>query len=269
MIRTILFLLLTCVLTVSGQTQTNELPPELRDVGIVEKLGDKLPLDVEFINESGETVTLADYLAAGKPLIITPIYYECPMLCNLIINGLTDGLKELGWQVGDQFEVLTFSIDPDENYELAASKKASYIRLLGKPEAAAGWHFLTTDQANIDRMTDALGFSFKWSDQAQEFMHGSSIIFVSPNGTITRYLYGIEYTPLSLRNALFDAAEGKIGTVMDRVMLFCYTYDPNSRSYVANAINIMKIGGVLTLSFLSIFLGFLWFRNNASKTINA
>lgn len=269
MIKKVTLLLSICIYAVSGIAQFNELPPELRDVGIVEKLGDRVPSDVVFTNEFGELVTMSDFLATGKPLIITPIYYECPMLCNLIINGLTDGLKELGWKVGDEFEIVTFSIDPEESHELAASKKASYIRLLGNPDAADGWHFLTADQQNIDRMTDALGFNFKWSDEAQEFIHGSSIIFVSPNGTITRYLYGIEYTQLSLRNALFDAAEGRIGSVVDRVMLFCYTYDPDSRSYVANAINIMKIGGVLTLSFLSIFLGILWFRNNASKTINA
>jgi protein SCO1/2 len=269
MIKKVTLLLSICLYAVSGMAQFNELPPELRDVGIVEKLGDRIPSDVIFTNELGETVTMADFLASGKPLIITPIYYECPMLCNLIINGLTDGLKQLGWKVGDEFEIVTFSIDPDESYELAASKKAGYIRLLGNPDAAKGWHFLTADQENINKITDALGFNFKWSDQAQEFLHGSSIMFVSPNGIITRYLYGIEYTQLSLRNALFDAAEGRIGSVVDRVMLFCYTYDPDSRSYVANAINIMKIGGVLTLSFLSIFLGILWFRHNASKTINA
>lgn len=248
--------------------QFSDLPPELRDVGIEERLGDTIPSDVVFINEMGEQVTLAHYLKSGKPLIITPIYFECPMLCNLIINGLTDGLKDLNWQVGDQFEILTFSIDPNEGYELAVQKKESYIRLLGKPEAAAGWHFLTTDQQNINRMTEALGFTFKWSDEAQEFLHGSAIMFISPNGQITRYLYGIEYPQLSLRNALFDAAEGKIGTVMDKVVLYCYTYDPDSRSYVANAVNIMKLGGLFTLTGLGIFLGLLWFRKNTSKTTN-
>lgn len=256
-------------LFVSGSlAQVSDLPPELRDVGIEERLGDTIPSDVVFINEKGEQVTLAHYLKSGKPLIITPIYFECPMLCNLIINGLTDGLKDLNWQVGDQFEILTFSIDPNEGYELAVQKKESYIRLLGKPEAADGWHFLTTDQQNINRMTEALGFKFKWSDEAQEFLHGSAIMFISPNGRITRYLYGIEYPQLSLRNALFDAAEGKIGTVMDKVVLYCYTYDPDSRSYVANAVNIMKLGGLFTLTGLGIFLGLLWFRKNTSKTTN-
>ena len=225
-------------------------------------------MDVEFINEIGDTVTLGDFFTTGKPVIITPIYFECPMLCNLIINGLTDGLKELTWQPGNEFEIVTFSIDPSETHELAAEKKASYIRLLGKPEAADGWHFLATDQENIDRMTAALGFRFKWSDEAQEFLHGSAIMFISPDGTITRYLYGIEYPSLNLRNALYDAAEGKIGSVVERAMLYCYSYDPDSRSYVANAVNIMKLGGLLTLMGLSIFLGLLWFRKNPSATIN-
>jgi protein SCO1 len=248
--------------------QFSDLPPELRDIGIEERLGERVPLDITFTNESGQQVTLEDFFQSGKPVIITPIYYECPMLCNLILNGLTDGMKTLSWQPGNQFEVITFSIDPNEGHELAAMKKEGYIKLLDKPNAAYGWHFLTTDQQNIDRLTDALGFKFRWSDQAQEFLHGSAIMFISPNGQITRYLYGIDYPQISLRNALFDAAEGKIGTVIDKVVLYCYTYDPDSRSYVASAVNIMKLGGLVTLMGLSIFLGLLWFRKNTSKTIN-
>ena len=256
------------LLPIIGLTQISGLPPELRDIGIEEKLGDRVPIDITFLNENGETVSLGDFFSKGKPVIITPIYFECPMLCNLIINGLTDGMKELNWTAGNQFEIITFSIDPNEGFELAAQKKESYIRLLGKPEAAEGWHFLTTDQQNIDRLTETLGFKFRWSDQAQEFLHGSAIMFISPEGQITRYLYGIDYPQLSLRNALFDAAEGKIGTVMDKVVLYCYTYDPDSRSYVASAVNIMKLGGLATLIGLSIFLGLLWFRKNTSKTTN-
>ncbi len=251
-----------------AQLPLSDLPPELRDIGVDELLGDKLPMDVKFVNEIGDTVTLADFFTTGKPVIITPIYFECPMLCNLIINGLTDGLKELTWQPGNEFEIVTFSIDPTETHELAAEKKSSYIRLLGKPEAANGWHFLATDQENIDKMTAALGFRFKWSEEAQEFLHGSAIMFISPDGTITRYLYGIDYPTLNLRNALYDAAEGKIGSVVERVMLYCYSYDPDSRSYVANAVNIMKLGGLLTLMGLSIFLGLLWFKKKPSTTIN-
>ena len=183
-----------------------------------------MPGDIQLVNSMGETVTVDELLSSGKPLIFTPIYYECPMLCNLILNGVTYGLRDLQWQIGDRFEVVTFSIDPAETPELARDNKESYLRLLGKPEAADGWHFMTADQQNIDRLTDALGFEFVWSDEAQEFLHGSAIMFVSPNGMITRYLYGIEYTELSLRNALFDAAEGKIGTTLERVMLFCYTF---------------------------------------------
>lgn len=254
---------------VTSVAQFNELPPELREIGIDENLGQVVPHDIELINENGEIVTIGEYLQKGKPLIITPIYFECPMLCNLILNGLTEGLQQLNWQVGDQFEILTFSFNPEESSQLASDKKKSYLRLLGKPEVADGWHFNTASQENIDRLTEAMGFRYKWSDEAQEFLHGSALVFVSPNGTITRYLYGVTYTELSLRNALFDAAEGRIGSVLERVMLFCYTYDPDSRSYVANAINIMKIGGLLTMTFLSIFLGLLWFRNKSVKTINA
>lgn len=261
--RLLLLILLTIGMSHLAAAQANNLPPELRNVGITEKLGDRIPGDITFINEQGEEVRFDEFLSRGKPLLITPIYYECPMLCNLILNGVTYGFQELAWQVGRDFEVLTFSIDPDESYELARDNKESYLRLLGKPEVASGWHFLTADQQNIDRMTDALGYGFEWSDEAQEFLHGSSIMFVSPDGMITRYLYGIEYTELNLRNALYDAADGKIGSTMDRIMLFCYTFDPDSRSYVPNALNIMKLGGLLTLTFLGIFLGLLWFRKSA------
>jgi len=257
--RFILLLLLPVALYAQPVTP----PAELNDVGITEKLGDTLPGDIQLVNSMGETVTVDELLSSGKPLIFTPIYYECPMLCNLILNGVTYGLRDLQWQIGDRFEVVTFSIDSAETPELARDNKESYLRLLGKPEAADGWHFMTADQQNIDRLTDALGFEFVWSDEAQGFLHGSAIMFVSPNGMITRYLYGIEYMELSLRNALFDAAEGKIGTTLERVMLFCYTFDPDSRSYVPNALNIMKVGGLLTMTFLGIFLGLLWFRKKA------
>jgi protein SCO1 len=234
--------------------------PDLREIGVNERLGDVIPGDITLINENGENITIADFLSRGKPLIITPIYYECPMLCNLILNGVTYGLRDLTWQIGERFEVLTFSIDPDETSELARNNKESYLRLLGKPEATNGWHFLTGDEQNIQRLTEALGYKFKWSEEAQEFLHGSAIMFISPNGRITRYLYGIDYPELSLRNALFDAAEGRIGSTIERVMLYCFTFDPDSRSYVPNAIRIMKVGGAITLAFLGIFLGLLWFR---------
>lgn len=238
-------------------------PAELREIGVDERLGDRIPGDITFFNENGESVRFEEFLSRGKPLIITPIYFECPMLCNLILNGVTFGLRDLSWQIGDQFEVITFSIDHEETYELARENKESYLRLLGKSEAADGWHFLTADEENVRRMTEALGYRFKWSDEAQEYLHGSAIMFVSPQGVITRYLYGIDYPELSLRNALFDAANGRIGSTLERVMLFCFTFDPDSRSYVPNALRIMKVGGLLTMTFLGIFLGLLWFRKKA------
>jgi protein SCO1 len=246
-----------------SQADPGALPAEIRDIGVEERLGDRLPEDITFFNEIGETVTLGSFLSKGRPVIITPVYYDCPMLCNLILNGLTEGLTDLQWQIGREFDVITFSIDPDETSELAFNKKKSYLRLLGKPEAEQGWHFLTADQHNITRITDLIGYKYRWSEEAQEFLHGSAIVFISPDGTITRYLYGIQYPELTLRNALFDAAQGKIGSTMERVMLFCYTYDPLSNSYVADAVRIMKVGGVLTLALMSILFGLLWFRKKA------
>lgn len=257
--------LLTIALTAPAAfaSQPDALPSVLRDIGVDERLGERLPGDITFFNEDSVSVTLAELLSAGRPVILTPIYYDCPMLCNLILNGLTEGLSDLQWQIGKDFDVITFSIDPDETPELAQNKKRSYLRLLGKPEAEPGWHFLTADQENITRITELIGYKYRWSEEEQEFLHGSAIVFISPDGMITRYLYGINYPELNLRNALFDAAEGKIGSTMERVMLFCYTFDPDSNSYVADAMRIMKVGGVLTLAMMGIFFGLLWFRKKA------
>lgn len=253
---------LAFVLSVSQPAvgQLNTLPPELRDIGVTERLAEQLPLDVNMVNEAGEPVALGSYFGQGKPVILVPVYYGCPMLCGLILNGLTESMKTVAWKPGREYTVVTFSFDHNEGADLAAAKKRRYIEQFGVPGAESGWHFLTGDSLSIARITQALGFGFRWSDQSQEFLHTASIAFISPNGRISRYLYGAQFSELDLRNALFDAADGKIGSVIDRAILFCYTYDPDSRSYVPYAVNIMKLGGLLTLLVLGTFLGILWYR---------
>jgi len=257
-ISIVLAFLLAVTRPVDGQLNT--LPAELRDIGVTERLAEQLPLDVEMVNEAGEFVTLGSYFGEGKPVILVPVYYGCPMLCGLILNGLTESMQTVAWKPGREYTVVTFSFNHSEGADLAAAKKRRYIEQFGVPGAENGWHFLTGDSLSIARITEAIGFGFRWSDESQEFLHTASITFLSPTGRISRYLYGAQFSELDLRNALFDAADGKIGSVIDRVILYCYTYDPDSRSYVPYAVNIMKLGGLLTLLILGMFLGILWYR---------
>jgi protein SCO1/2 len=187
------------------------------------------------------------------------------MLCGLILNGVNDAVEELQWTLGEDYHIVTFSFDPKETSTLALAKKNRYIKENSEDDIQNGWHFLTADSLTIETLTQSIGFSFKWSEESQEYLHTANIVFLSPTGRITRYLYGAQFSNIDMRNALFDAADGKIGTVIDRVVLYCYTYDPDSRSYVPTAVNIMKLGGLLTLILLGSLLGILWFREKSRK----
>ncbi len=238
------------------------------EVGIEEMLGDQISEDTWFYNEKGEEIKIGDYLNRDKPFILALVYYECPLLCNLILEGMYRGLQDLSWTPGDEFEILTISIASDESPELAKSQKASYIEDYGRPEAADGWHFWTGEEDQIEKLTNEVGFDFTWDESTQEYIHASSLIFLSEEGVITRYLHGIDYPELSLRNALYDAADGNIGSPMDRVVLYCYEYDPDSESYAPVAINIMKIGGAATLVLLGLFLGIFWYREKKKEKLS-
>jgi protein SCO1 len=253
----------------AGFSQTNQLPDELKDVGITEKLGDYIPDDIQLTNQDGELVMLGDYLNRGKPFILNLVYYECPSMCNFIMNSLTDTMKELRWSAGNEFEVLTVSMAYDETWELARENKTAYVNFLNREGAADGWHFFVGEESEVKRLTDAVGFYYKWDEKSQEYLHASAIIFLSPGGMVSRYLYGIDYHELDVRNALFDAADGKIGTTLERVLLFCYTYDPDSGSYVPYAMNIMKVGGVITVIGLGLFLGIFWIRERRKTSKQA
>jgi protein SCO1/2 len=245
--------------------QLNTLPAELRGVGLNERLGESIPMELTLRNEAGDAVRLGSYFESGKPVILVPVYYGCPMLCGLILNGVNDAVEELQWTLGEDYHIVTFSFDPKETSTLALAKKNRYIKENSEDDIQNGWHFLTADSLTIETLTQSIGFSFKWSEESQEYLHTANIVFLSPTGRITRYLYGAQFSNIDMRNALFDAADGKIGTVIDRVVLYCYTYDPDSRSYVPTAVNIMKLGGLLTLILLGSLLGILWFREKSRK----
>lgn len=233
---------------------------ELEGIGITEKLGAQVPLDLAFTDETGRTVPLADYFQPGRPVILTLNYYACPMLCTVQLNGLIAGLNEMDWLPGREFEIVTVSINPNETPTLARLKKQNYFKEYGKPEALPGWHFLTGKQANIARLADTVGFEYKWDPQTQQYLHAASAIICTPDGKVSRYLNTVVYDGNTLRMALTEAKEGKYRSTVDEFLLFCYQYDAEAGRYVLAARTIMKIGGILTILILGSVLGAAWLR---------
>jgi protein SCO1/2 len=237
--------------------------PVLRDVGFDQRLGESVPLDLTFRNERGESVQLGDYFGE-KPVVLTLIYYECPMLCTLTLNGLVSALDLLAYDVGEQFEVVTVSFEPKETPEMAAAKKEVYLRKYDRPGAEQGWHFLTGDAESVAALTAAVGFRYAWDDFTQQYAHPSGILVLTPDGRLARYLYGIEYAPKDLRFALIEASEGRIGSPVDQVILYCYQYDPQTGKYGAAIMRILRAGALVTVLALGGLLAVMWRRDNAS-----
>jgi protein SCO1/2 len=228
----------------------------LRDVNIDQLLNHQVPFDLEFRDETGKTVKLQDYFN-DKPVVLSLVYYDCPQLCTMALTGLLGVLKTLPMQPGKDFVSLTVSFDPREKPELAAAKKAEYIKRLGKPEAAAGWHFLTGDEARIEALTRAVGFRFVWDPVTKQYAHSSGLIVITPEGKVSRYFFGIEYFPRDLRFGLIDASQGRIGSLADQVILYCYMYDPERGTYglvITRLLRIMATLTIVTLAALILFL---------------
>lgn len=240
-------------------------PAALRDVGIDQKLNAQVPLDLEFHDETGRTVRLADYVH-DKPVILTLVYYRCPMLCTLVLNGMLRSLKPLSFTAGNEFDIVTVSFDPREGPELAAEKKASYIESYGRPKAAGGWHFLTGDAESIRRLTEAVGFHYAYDEETDQFAHASAIMVLTPKGRVSKYFYGIEYDSKDLRLGLVEASESKIGSPVDEILLFCFHYDPTTGKYGLAIMNILRGLGVLVLAALGSFI-FLSLRRDRQRRI--
>ncbi|MDB5102450.1 MAG: hypothetical protein JWP91_139 [Fibrobacteres bacterium] len=234
------------------------LPANLVDVGIEEHLGDPIPMDAVFKDETGKEVTLGSYFSPGKPVLLNFAYFQCPMLCNMVLNGMLEGMKRIDWTAGKEYQVVTISIDPRETPELAAAKKKSHIEALGRPEAAPGWHFLTGDEKQIRKVADAIGFKYQYVKATNEFAHAAGVYTISPAGKISRYLYGVEFKKKDLRLALLDASEGKALSIGDKLVMFCYRYDANAKGYVLFARNFMKGGGYVVTACLALLMGGLW-----------
>lgn len=227
-------------------------PRELEGVGVTEKLGNAVDLNLTFVAESGYPVALKEYFKPGKPVILNLVYYTCPMLCNLVLNGQTSMLRELEWNIGDKFEVVTISIDPTENFKLARDKKALYLASYERP--ATGWHFLIDNGGSVKRLAEQVGFGYKLDERTGQYAHPAVIFVLTPDGKVARYLYGTRFKPFEVKMALTEAAEGKWGLTVERVLLYCFHYDPAARSYTPFAQNVMRLGGVLMVALLSFVL---------------
>lgn len=268
--QVLLVVLLLCPISAIAQLNKQK-PKDLKDVGVTERLGEQIPLNLTFANAQGDSISLKELFADGKPVLLNPVYYECPQLCTMVQDGIYKSIKGLKWNPGSDYNIITFSIDPTEGAELALKDKQYYVDKLDRQKAGQGWHFLTGPEHSVQQLASSIGFNYKKLENS-EFAHGAAIMFLSPEGTITRYLYGLNFKEFDMRNALYDAADGNIGSTVEQVLLYCYQYDPDSNSYVPVAWRFMQIGGFATMFILSIFLGFMWVRhrysNNSKQTNN-
>jgi len=245
-------LLVTVAAAIAPLHADNELPPQLQEIKIEQKLDQQIPLDLPFVDSDGHEVKLGDYFGK-RPVILTLVYYECPMLCTMVLNGVVSSLSVVSLDAGKDFDIVSVSIDPGEGPVLAAEKKREYINRYGRPGAAAGWHFLTGKEEDIRKLADAVGFRYRYVPERDEYAHASGIMVLTPKGRLARYFYGIEYPPRDLRRGLVEASANKIGTVADQVLLFCYRYDPSTGKYGAATYALIRTGGVLTILAMGTF----------------
>lgn len=234
-------------------TSSQGLPPQLQDIGFKPPLNGPLPLGDQFHDENGQTVHLGDYFH-GKPVILALVYYKCPLLCNQALQGLVGSLKMINFNPGQDFEVVVVSFDPRETPQDALAKKQDVLAHYRRGASDSGWHFLTGDQAQIHTLTEAAGFRFMWDAPSQMWAHASGLLLVTPEGRISRYFYGIEYSPRDIRWGLIEASHNKIGTPVDQVLLFCYHYDPTTGKYGALVVRMLRVGGILTLLGLGLLI---------------
>lgn len=241
-------------------------PPMLRDVGIDQRLGQRLPLDAIFQDEAGRAVRLGQYFH-GRPVVLVLAYYNCPMLCTQVLAGLLSAARVLTFDAGKEFEIVVVSFDPRDRPADALAKKQPYVAQYKRPGAADGWHFLTASTASIERITRAVGFRYRYDEDKGQFAHASAIYVATADGVLSRYFYGIEYAPRDLRLALVEASRGKIGSPVDEILLYCYHYDPKAGKYSAAVMNIVRLGGILAVLILSTFLTVMWLRDRRRDSV--
>ena len=272
-------LALSLLAPASAYAQTGELPmPErsmaasrkpaiLENVGIDQKIGQQLPLDLVFKDESGRDVTLGEFFGK-RPVVLALAYYDCPMLCTQVLNGMTGALKTLSFDAGKDFDVVVVSIDPMDGFRLAADKKATYVQRYGRPATAGGWHFLTGKDASIKPLANAIGFRYAYDANLKQFAHGAAIYVATPKGLVARYFLGIDFAPRDLRLALVEASNNRLGSVADKVLLLCYHYDPATGKYGVAILNAVRIGFIATVTGFLTFL-FISLRRDRAEAQRA
>lgn len=233
---------------------SEQIPQQLQGVGVDEKVGTSVNLDLTFTADNGYPVALGSFFHKDRPVILNLVYYACPMLCNLVLNGQTTALREIPWTPGNEYEVVTISIDPNETFNLAQRKRETYLTSFGRP--ATGWHFLTDNEGHSKQLAEQIGFHYKYDESKGQYAHAAAIMILTPEGKVSRYLYGIKFNPRDVRLALTEAAEGRGSFSVEKLLLFCYHYDPNARGYVLFAANFMRVGGGLC----ALILGFVIWR---------
>jgi protein SCO1 len=240
----------------------DEPPPALRSVDLKQNLGAQVPLDLKFKDETGAEVGLKDYFGR-RPVILTFVYYNCQDLCPLVLDGLVRSMRPLSFNLGEQFDVITVSFDPADTPALAAAKKSDFVNQYARTGSGIGWHFLTGEETAIRRLTDVAGFHYKYESSENRFGHATGILLLTPGGKISRYFYGIEFSPRDLRLGLIEASAGKIGSAIDQLLLFCYHYDPLSGKYNFIITNSIRAGGVVTVVALAAFILIMMRRERA------
>jgi len=236
-------------------------PAAIEGVGVTENLGVQIPLELEFTESTGEKVTLGDVFDGSRPLVLTMNYSDCPKLCSVQLNALVDAMRKMPWDLGEEYQVLTVSIDPLETPERAQLTRQKYLKDYGRAGTAAGWRFLVTrDESRILELADTVGFHYKFIPERREYNHVAVLMICSPDGRVTRYLGGVNYDPNTLRLSLIEASEGKVGSAMDQFLLYCFQYDPREGRYAPAAFRIMQLGGVLTVLVFGGVLSVYWLR---------
>ena len=232
---------------------STEVPPQLHDVTFKQRLDEMLPLDTRFKDESGRDVALGQYFGK-RPVLLAFVYYQCPMLCTQIMNGLSSALDVMPFEAGRDFDVVLVSFDPRDTPAIAAEKKRAHLDYWSAEKDAGSWHLLTGDEASIRRVTSAAGFTYRWDEATGQFAHVSGVLVVTPDGRLSRYFYGIEFSPKELRLALVESGEGKVGSAIDELLLYCFHYDPESGRYGLLVMNLVRAGGVMTMLFIGGFI---------------
>ena len=249
----------------AGGQSSNILPDNLRDVGFDQRLGEALPLDTTFLDEAGKEVRFGDYFGS-RPVILAFVYYECPMLCSLVLDGISRTLKGVSFDPGSDFDVVAVSFDPGETPELAAAAKETTLIRYGRPETAGGWHFLTGSESSIRQLTEAAGFRYRYVEETDEYAHAGGIVVATADGKVSRYAFGVDYAPRDVRLALVEASDNRIGSAVDQFLLFCFHYDPATGKYSAAVLNLVRAGGIVTLLSLGLALGLMSRRRRAELT---